>query len=267
MFVLLRKKSFMLVLSRRPHEKICIPAIDATIYVTAVKPGVVRVAIDAPNDVAILRGELTQPPSRAGKKPSAPEKPARTLLRAVADRLRQFGIGLGAIRLQLNAGMIRDAAATLMCVQGELQLLRYGIDGEAEEDPSPAGVPARRPKEALLVEDDQNERELLAGFLRRSGLEVHTAGDGADALDYLRAGAHPDIVLLDMGLPRCDGATAVREIRSNPAHQDLKIFAVSGHLPEEFDLPEGRQGIDRWFQKPLDPNVLLQSLAIEIGAQ
>jgi len=109
--------------------------------------------------------------------------------------------------------------------------------------------------------------ELLAGFLRRSGLDVHTAGDGADALDYLRAGAHPDIVLLDMGLPRCDGATAVREIRSNPAHQDLKIFAVSGHLPEEFDLPEGRQGIDRWFQKPLDPNLLLQSLAIEIGAQ
>ena len=51
-----------------------------------------------------------------------------------------------------------------------------------------------------------------------------------------------------MGLPRVDGPTAVREIRRNPAYAGLKIFAVTGRSPEEFDLERGPGGIDAWFQ-------------------
>jgi CheY-like chemotaxis protein len=72
------------------------------------------------------------------------------------------------------------------------------------------------------------------------------------------------VVLMDMGLPRCDGPTAVRAIRRNPAYRDLKIFAVTGHLPEEFDLDIGPAGIDRWFHKPLDPAILLRDLRNEL---
>ena len=76
-----------------------------------------------------------------------------------------------------------------------------------------------------------------------------TAGDGYDALDHLRAWERPDVVLLDMGLPRCDGATTAREIRRDPACAGLKVFAVSGHSPNEYDVDPG--GIDRWFHKPI----------------
>ena len=68
----------------------------------------------------------------------------------------------------------------------------------------------------------------MAGFLRMSGLEVVTAGDGSDALDYLRKEGRPDVVLLDMGLPRFDGAATLKEIRRTPALAGLKVFAVSG---------------------------------------
>jgi DNA-binding response OmpR family regulator len=130
--------------------------------------------------------------------------------------------------------------------------------------PTPPAVPARKPLKALLVEDDRNERELLAGFLRMSGLEVDTAGDGGDALDYLRSHDRPDVILLDMGLPRVDGPTTVREIRRDPAWAGLKVFGVTGRLPDEFDLENGPAGIDRWFHKPLDPSALVRDLDREL---
>jgi carbon storage regulator CsrA len=257
----------MLVLSRRPHEKILIPSIHATIRVAAIRPGVVRVAIEAPRDVTILRGELE---GQSGRQETAVPTAAGTvippltpILRQVSEHLKAAGVGVGLGLLQLDAGLTPEAKATLARIRDDLRLLRYGVDGEAEQTPHrPIAAPPCA--QALLVEDDRNERELLAGFLRRSGLVVQTAGDGADALDYLRSGARPDVVLLDMGLPRCDGATTVREIRRDPALAGLKVFAVTGYLPEEFDLPRGPSGIDRWFHKPLDPNVLLGDLTREL---
>jgi hypothetical protein len=56
----------------------------------------------------------------------------------------------------------------------------------------------------------------------------------------------------------------VREIRNNPDFGGLKIFGVTGRLPEEFDLERGPGGIDRWFHKPLDPAVFFHDLAAEL---
>ncbi len=70
-----------------------------------------------------------------------------------------------------------------------------------------------------------------------------------------------------MGLSRCDGATMVRELRRDPAYDGLKIFAVSGHDPAEYDLARGPAGIDRWFQKPIDPQELLRRVEQELGEE
>ena len=95
-----------------------------------------------------------------------------------------------------------------------------------------------------------------------------TAGDGLDALDYLHKGGRPDVVLLDMGLPRCDGPTTVREIRRDPACAGLKVFAVSASAPEQFGWAgqAGREGgVNRWFQKPVNPQELLRELKQELA--
>jgi CheY-like chemotaxis protein len=167
------------------------------------------------------------------------------------------------LRVQLAAGLLDEANSTLARIQDDFQLLRYGVEGEPENRSPTAGARAR-PRKALLVEDDQSQRELLAGFLRHSGLQVDTVGDGGDALGYLRSHAKPDVVLLDMRLPRVDGPTIVREIRNNPAYTGLKIFGVTGYLPDEFGLARGPSGIDRWFLKPIDPSRLLHELTKEL---
>jgi carbon storage regulator CsrA len=259
----------MLVLSRRLNEKVRLPGIGASIQVVDIKHGCVRLGIEAPPEVVILREELAQ---RAAEwqtpvQPPAPQpqEDKAELCQALLTHFTSAAQGLGLARLQMDAGLLQEASSTLMHLQDDLRLLRYGIAGEMAA--APAAVKAVRPQKALLVEDDHNERELLAGFLRQAGLDVDTVADGRDALDYLHTQAAPDVVLLDMGLPRVDGPTMVRELRGDPTYAGLKIFGVTGHLPEEFDLERGPRGINRWFQKPLDPTSLLHDLTEELNVR
>jgi carbon storage regulator CsrA len=245
----------MLVLSRRPGEKIIFPAMETTVQLVSVKGSVVRIGIDAPDHIAVFREEVLQ---RDGlQPPAAGRTAANQFLHFLNNRLNASTIGVALLRRQLELGLSGEMAGTLDRIDETLRALQQRVAGVNPAIPPPQTTARRR---ALVVEDDRNECELLAGFLRLAGLDVHTAGDGADALDYLRERGKPDVVLLDMYLPRCDGPTTVRTIRRDPALADLTIFGLTGAEIEQFDLTEGPGGIDRWFRKPLDPQVLLREL-------
>jgi carbon storage regulator CsrA len=260
----------MLVLSRKLKEKIVLPSLGTAIQVLDIKRGVVRLGIDAPPEVKIFREEIPDRKTEWGAKETRPqsspaaEERGDNLARQVHDRLKATGVGLGLLRLQLDAGLTEEAKATLAALHQDFQLLLHGVEGELENQSAKLAAQAPRRQKALLVEDDNIQRELLAGFLRQSGMDVDTAGDGADALDYLHSHGKPDVVLLDMGLPRVDGPTVVRRIRGDRAFAGLKIFGVTAHLPNKFDLASGPAGIDRWFHKPLDPAVLVHDLTREL---
>lgn len=239
----------------KANEKIVVPTLNTTIEIVKIGRESVQLSIDAPPDVPIQCDAVS---SRTAQGYQA------KFMRQLCDRLKTSAQGLGLLRLQLDAGMLEEVRSSLVQFRDEFQLLRYGVEGELEAAAVKPRAKARKPRKALLVEDDGNQRELLAGYLRQSGLTVDTAGDGADALDYLGTHARPDVVLLDMGLPRVDGPTMVRQIRNNPDFGGLKIFGVTGRLPEEFDLEHGPRGIDRWFQKPLNPAVFFQDIAEEL---
>ncbi len=241
----------MLVLSRRLNQKILFPTINTSVQVVSVKPGVIRLGIEAPPEVLVLREEIAG--DRKAPAPAAPDRLRLRELNALLEkRLEVLTAGLDVLRSQLTTGQADDAVFTLDEVEDEVRLLRQRLAGEVDRP-----APAPKPRRALLVEDNANERELLASFLRSTGIEVATAGDGCDALDYLKSHGQPDVMLLDMGMPRCDGPTTVRAIRRDPHYAGLKIFAVTGRRPEEFDLGAG---VDRWFQKPIDPSVLLRDM-------
>ena len=121
---------------------------------------------------------------------------------------------------------------------------------------SPAS--ASKPLRALVVEDEPNEREMLAGFLRMHGYQVSTAADGEEAFEYLQANVDTAIVLVDMRMPRCDGATAIRRIRENRKLDEVKIYAISGSPPEENQ--SASEDVNGWFMKPLNPQLLIESL-------
>lgn len=253
----------MLVLSRRPAEKIVFPGINTSVQVVAVKPGVVRLGIEAPSEIKVFREEIVGP-SQVQDAVQALGSQVRELNHLVRNRVNAATIGLALLRRQLKAGLGEAAEATLEKLDQQIQLLRQQVEGASQKAVALPSAPPRKAR-ALLVEDDSNERELLAGFLRMAGLDVVTAGDGDDALDYLRDQDRPDVVLLDMVLPRCDGPTTVREIRRDPALAGLKIFAVTGHAPDRFGLESGAAGVDRWFNKPLNPEAFLRDLNRELG--
>jgi len=250
----------MLVLSRRLNEKILLPNISASIEVLDIKGDRVRLGIDAPADVTILREEVAL---RDGLKPDqmAGAAAAQNLLKQqrhqIRNQLNLATVGLSLARRQMEAGQIAGAENTLDKISEGFQAISQQIDhiGGAPAKP----VCGRRPS-ALLVEDDHNECELLAGFFRLAGYDVATAKDGADALTYLQDHATPDLMLLDMVLPRCDGPTTIRMVRRDPALANLKIYAVSGYTPDQVGLDLKAAGVDRWFQKPLNPEALLREL-------
>jgi carbon storage regulator CsrA len=253
----------MLVLSRKQHEKILFPGIKAAVSVVAIRGNVVRLGIEAPNDVVVLREEIQ---NRRGEQPAARtvDDSERERRHALRNRLNGAVLGLALLRKQCELGLHDNVQATLDKIDQEMQALRQQIDGStAAPQPAPIQKP-RKARTALLVEDDQNERELLAAYLRMAGLDVEVAGDGQDALDYLHTHERPDVVLMDMALPRCDGPTAIREIRRDPAYAEMKIFAVTGRPEAQFG-EQGRVGVDRWFNKPLDAEVLLRDLHRDIS--
>jgi carbon storage regulator CsrA len=256
----------MLVLSRKPNQKIVFPALGTSVQVLSIKGTAVRIGIEAPPGLTVLREEIL-PGAGVGHPAGMPFHPGRTAPDSAADpsvlRMDAALAELARLSAARRAALPADAAHALAEVEAQLRALRRRL-----AEPSQPGAPAaRQGRRALLVEDNPNERELLATFLRLAGLDVDTAGDGADALGYLATHACPDVVLLDMGLPRCDGPTAVRAIRHDPALADVKIVAVTGHSADEYDLPRGPGGVDCWFRKPVDPAVLVQELDRELAGR
>jgi len=248
----------MLVLSRRQNEKILLPNIQASIEVLDIRGDRVRIGIEAPADVTILREEVIRRDGWTAPepKPSAAEQLLRKQRHQLRNHLNFASIGIALAKRQLQAGLVESVQTTLDKLNNGFQQ----IGDEVEHAPQNANRAGRQPK-ALLVEDDSNECELLAGFFRLAGYEVATAGDGTDALEYLEEHEKPDIMLLDMMLPRCDGPTTIKLVRKNPMLADLRIFAISGCTPDQLGLDVATAGVDRWFQKPLNPEALLRELS------
>jgi carbon storage regulator CsrA len=237
----------MLVLSRRPDERIVFPNLGISIQILRVSGKAVCVGIDAPREVRVLRDELADHQRHA---PAAESQDLRELRHALRNRLNSANLALHVVRRQLELGRTADAEATIEKALGELSQLDRDVGQIGKRPQSPDESP--RPS-ALLVEDDANESELLAGYLRMSGYEVHTVGNGREALQFLTVQRRPDVVLLDMRMPELDGPGTVSSIRQRPELQNLKVFAVSGTPRAELAVQLGPGGVDRWFSKPLDP--------------
>jgi CheY-like chemotaxis protein len=219
----------------------------------------VRIGVEAPPEVRVLRHELAGLGHDHAALPDSPTQ--RRLSHAMRNRLNAANLALHLSRRQLQVGLQQEADDTLHKALDELAGIERELEGPGPDGGAPG--PLRR---ALLVEDNPNESELLAGYLRMSGFEVDTAHDGCQALESLASGAPPDAVLLDMHMPRCDGPATVRAIRASHDYAGLKVFAVSGTSPRKLGLKIVPDGIDRWFPKPVNPQYLVEQIQRELNA-
>jgi len=274
----------MLVLSRRKGEKIVFPNLGVKLEVLRVQGNTARLGIHAPREVKILRDEIageefagldvgtaaaTTDAAVVGKLPHA-----------LRNRLHTASLAMHLLKRQLETGKQVEAETTFKKILKEFDSLDQEADryvhvrqaaadavGQAGCDQgSLAGDDPPQQRRTLVVEDDRNESELLAGFLRLSGFEVATAADGAMALDYLANHDRPDFLLLDMIMPHLDGPGTIQAIRENPGLKGLKVFAISGSDPDQLGVTTGPEGVDRWFSKPVNPQRLVREIAAEFAS-
>ena len=108
----------------------------------------------------------------------------------------------------------------------------------------------------LVVEDSVTQREMIEDLLKGSGLIVKTAGDGVEALEQMQ-GTCPDIVVMDIVMPRMNGYELCRRLKSDPKTQNVPVVMCSSK-GEEFDRYWGmKQGADAYIAKPFQPTELV----------
>ncbi len=251
----------MLVLSRGRNDKVVFPTLGITVEILRIDGKNVRLGIDAPKSVPIVRAEI----DKTQESVAVSQSPTDGLSHLMRNRLQKATVGLRMLQRLLDAGKADDAEPTIFRIFNELKAIEEELGG----DRPPQGLPpsSSNNRRALVVEDDANERELLAGYLRLSGFEVDTAMDGLQAMVHLSKEDRPDVVLLDMKMPRFDGPKTVSAIRQHPEHKSLKIFAVTGTNPAEAAVTVGPDGVNRWFSKPVDPEQLVEAMRLDAAEE
>jgi CheY-like chemotaxis protein len=123
-------------------------------------------------------------------------------------------------------------------------------------DPGPP--PSPRPLRILLVDDSREGRGALTRLLTLRGFEVCAVPDGTSALEALRAGPAPDVVLTDLQLPDIDGRQVGWHARQ--LAPSARVALITGWVVDLPDPESPRDGFDRIFFKPLDTRELMAYL-------
>lgn len=115
---------------------------------------------------------------------------------------------------------------------------------------SPDGLAELRAASILVVDDHEQNLELLQAYLEEIGCKVRTARDGIEALAEIDAG-QPDLIILDVMMPRMSGYQLCTKLKSDPAFRDIPIVMVTA-LSEVGDVERAVEcGADDFLTKPL----------------
>jgi twitching motility two-component system response regulator PilH len=111
----------------------------------------------------------------------------------------------------------------------------------------------------LIVDDSMTQRQLMSSVLEQIGLTVLIATDGVEAWEQIQQ-VKPDIVVLDIIMPRMNGYEVCRKIKTDPTIHHLPVVLCSSKT-EEFDRYWGmKQGADAYLAKPFQPKELLSTI-------
>jgi PAS domain S-box-containing protein len=180
----------------------------------------------------------------------------------------QGGLGIGLTLVQrlveLHGGTV--AAHSAGPGQGSEFVVRLPLPSPEPEAPATAGpvppagasgpVPQRR---ILVVDDNKDAADSLGMLLRVMGNDVHIAYDGLEAVGAATTW-HPQVVLMDIGLPKLNGYEAARRIREQNGSQDMVLIALTGWGQEEDRRRSREAGFDQHLTKPVDFNALQELL-------
>ncbi len=171
----------------------------------------------------------------------------------------------------------RDAGTPLVLISAQndltarLQAVRSGCDIYL---PYPVDVaalahrldllldpPAREPERILVVEDSPVQAKYLGGILQGAGMEVSLLTHPEEALERL-AEFKPDLILMDLYMPRCTGLELASAIRMDPTFMGIPIVFLSSEVERRTQLEALGRGADDFLTKPIQPDHLISSVRI-----
>jgi signal transduction histidine kinase len=175
-----------------------------------------------------------------------------------------LGIGLALIRrlTEMHGGTVTahsDGPGRGTEVTVRLPMLAAHRVVDAEE-PVPEPLPVIPSRRILIADDNEDAAESLTLRLQLAGHDVRTARNGAEAL-AIAGEFKPQIVLLDLGMPKMDGYETAREIRKRPWGKHARLIALTGWGQEEDRRRTHEAGFDRHLVKPVAEPELFEALA------
>ncbi len=140
--------------------------------------------------------------------------------------------------------------------------LPVAVEADQRQAPGPREEPdtLKSKLRILVVDDNRDGADSLSAMLGIMGNEIRTAYDGEEAI-ATAAGFHPDVILLDIGLPKMNGYEVCRRIRQQSELRETIIIAQTGWGQDEDRQRAKEAGFDRHMVKPVDPTALMSLLA------
>lgn len=169
-----------------------------------------------------------------------------------------LGIGLTLLKslVELHDGQVEASSDGLGC--GSTFTVRLPLEcSNSLRKTAAAGWPPVRT--VVLVEDQADARRMMQILLESDGVEVHTAENGAEGVALIER-VHPDLAIVDLGLPVMSGFDLARRIRRETKNADVRIVALSGYGQDSDIQAALEAGFDEHLTKPPDPARLEQLL-------
>ena len=116
----------------------------------------------------------------------------------------------------------------------------------------------------LYVEDNEDNVYMLSRRLKRKGFDIVVAVDGEQGVE-MASTEKPDLILMDLSLPKMDGWTATKHIKNNDELKSIPIIALSAHAMEEHKQRALDSGCNDYDTKPVDINRLLSKISEQLG--
>jgi two-component system, cell cycle response regulator DivK len=117
----------------------------------------------------------------------------------------------------------------------------------------------------LIVEDTEDNLRIARDLLNSAGYDLLEATDGAAGVS-MAALHHPDLILMDIQLPKLDGHEATRRIRAIPELRDVPIIAITSYALSGDDVKARAAGCDAYMAKPYSPRALLAEVRRFLGS-
>jgi CheY-like chemotaxis protein/anti-sigma regulatory factor (Ser/Thr protein kinase) len=184
--------------------------------------------------------------------------------------LAQGGLGIGLTLVRQLVEMHRGRVSARSDGRGRgsefvvrLPLMSAPETAPADRQPASHTPDATTPSRILIADDNADAAASLALLLQRDGHEVRTAHDGEEALQVASI-FEPDVVLLDIGMPRMNGYETAKRLRAMPCGRTVLVAALTGWGQPQDQERSRAAGIDRHFCKPVEPAQLRELLQTHV---